>query len=179
MGFAVGELADLAVVTSDNPRSEDPAAIAEAVAEGCAPPAGDPLLVLDRRAGHRTALELADERSLVLVAGKGHEATRPSAAAGSSFSDQDVIRAESRGGAVQMTAAELALLVGGTVDGMAACARSGAEVDSRRSRGAISSSPSRARRDGHEFVAAALEVAAAALVRATTSSSTRRPGAAR
>lgn len=97
MGYAVGELADLAIVTSDNPRSEDPAAIAEAVAEGVRAAGGDPLLVLDRRQAIRTALEQADERSLVLVAGKGHEADQVIGGERLVFSDQDVVRAEAAG----------------------------------------------------------------------------------
>jgi UDP-N-acetylmuramoyl-L-alanyl-D-glutamate--2,6-diaminopimelate ligase len=96
MGYAVGELADLTIVTSDNPRSEDPAAIVEAVAEGVRAAAGDPLVMLDRRSAIRTALERADERSLVLVAGKGHEAHQSIGAERFPFSDQEVVRAEAR-----------------------------------------------------------------------------------
>ncbi|HSL19358.1 MAG TPA: UDP-N-acetylmuramoyl-L-alanyl-D-glutamate--2,6-diaminopimelate ligase [Methylomirabilota bacterium] len=94
MGFAVGELAEVAVVTSDNPRSEDPAAIAEAVAAGVRAAGKEPLVELDRRAAIARALELADARSLVLVAGKGHEATQTIGARRIPFSDQDVIREE-------------------------------------------------------------------------------------
>lgn len=66
-----------------------------------------------------------------------------------------------------MTASELALLVGGTVEGRRELEVSGAEVDSRRlEAGDLFVALPGARRDGHEFVAAGLEVAAAALVRA-------------
>jgi UDP-N-acetylmuramoyl-L-alanyl-D-glutamate--2,6-diaminopimelate ligase len=92
MGFAVGELADVAIVTSDNPRSEDPAAIAEAVAEGVRAAGGEPLLVLDRREAIATALERSDARSLLLVAGKGHEATQSIGRDVRPFSDRAVIR---------------------------------------------------------------------------------------
>jgi UDP-N-acetylmuramoyl-L-alanyl-D-glutamate--2,6-diaminopimelate ligase len=84
----------VAVVTSDNPRSEDPAAIAEAVAAGVRAAGREPLVELDRRAAIARALELADARSLVLVAGKGHEATQTIGARRIPFSDQDVIREE-------------------------------------------------------------------------------------
>ena len=96
MGFAVGELADVAVVTSDNPRSEDPAKIAEAVAEGVRAAGADPLIVLDRREAIATALEAADERAFVLVAGKGHEAYQTIGGNRIPFSDQDVVRTEAR-----------------------------------------------------------------------------------
>jgi UDP-N-acetylmuramoyl-L-alanyl-D-glutamate--2,6-diaminopimelate ligase len=94
MGFAVGQLAEVAVVTSDNPRSEEPAAIAEAVAAGVKAAGREPVVELDRRAAIGHALELADDRSLVLVAGKGHEATQTIGDQRIPFSDQIVIREE-------------------------------------------------------------------------------------
>ncbi|MBD3856314.1 MAG: hypothetical protein IFK92_07240 [Acidobacteria bacterium] len=96
MGFAVGEFADIAIVTSDNPRSEDPAKIAEAVAEGVRAAGAEPLLVLDRREAIATALDTADERALVLVAGKGHEAYQTIGDNRIPFSDQEVVRTEVR-----------------------------------------------------------------------------------
>jgi UDP-N-acetylmuramoyl-L-alanyl-D-glutamate--2,6-diaminopimelate ligase len=94
MGFAVGQLADVAVVTSDNPRSEDPAAIAAAVAAGVEAAGKEPVIELDRRAAICRAIELADENSLILVAGKGHEATQTIGDRRIPFSDQIVIREE-------------------------------------------------------------------------------------
>ena len=94
MGFAVGESADVAVVTSDNPRTEDPESIAAAVAEGVQAAGAEPLVVLDRREAIAHALEIADTRSLVLVAGKGHEAYQTIGDARIPFSDQEVLRSE-------------------------------------------------------------------------------------
>ena len=91
MGFAVGELADTAVVTSDNPRSEDPAVIAAAVASGVRAAGREPVEVPDRREAIARALELADNRSLVLVAGKGHETTQTVGDRVTPFSDREVI----------------------------------------------------------------------------------------
>jgi UDP-N-acetylmuramoyl-L-alanyl-D-glutamate--2,6-diaminopimelate ligase len=75
MGEIAGRLADMAVVTSDNPRSEDPEAIVAQVAEGVAHTAGpDGFLVeVDRRAAIRAALAMAGLGDAVLLAGKGHE----------------------------------------------------------------------------------------------------------
>ena len=75
MGEIAGRLADVAVVTSDNPRSEAPEAIVAQVAEGVARSAGpDGFLVeVDRRAAIRAALAMAGPGDAVLVAGKGHE----------------------------------------------------------------------------------------------------------
>jgi UDP-N-acetylmuramoyl-L-alanyl-D-glutamate--2,6-diaminopimelate ligase len=68
MGQVVSELADLSLVTSDNPRSEDPAAIAAEVVDGL-----DLEVELDRRRAIERALELAHPGDVVVIAGKGHE----------------------------------------------------------------------------------------------------------
>jgi UDP-N-acetylmuramoyl-L-alanyl-D-glutamate--2,6-diaminopimelate ligase len=70
MGRIAAELADVAILTSDNPRSEDPGAIAAEVE------AGAPRLLtieLDRRAAIQQAVELARPGDFVVIAGKGHE----------------------------------------------------------------------------------------------------------
>ncbi|HEV7671666.1 MAG TPA: UDP-N-acetylmuramoyl-L-alanyl-D-glutamate--2,6-diaminopimelate ligase [Thermoanaerobaculia bacterium] len=74
MGRVAGELADLAIATSDNPRSEDPHAILAAVEEGLRSTGKtNYLLIPDRRDAIRTAIAAAEEGSAVLIAGKGHE----------------------------------------------------------------------------------------------------------
>ncbi len=73
MGAAVATGADVAVVTSDNPRTEDPVSIATAVAEGVRGAGGAPLVELDRRTAIARAIEQAAPGDVVLVAGKGHE----------------------------------------------------------------------------------------------------------
>lgn len=75
MGEIAGKLSDLAIVTSDNPRSEEPDAIIEQIVEGLRRSAGPDRfqVVADRRAAIRAALALAAPGDLVLVAGKGHE----------------------------------------------------------------------------------------------------------
>ncbi|HVR30898.1 MAG TPA: UDP-N-acetylmuramoyl-L-alanyl-D-glutamate--2,6-diaminopimelate ligase [Thermoanaerobaculia bacterium] len=74
MGRAAGELADHAILTSDNPRSEDPMAILAAIEEGIAAvPGASWEVVPDRREAIRRAIALADPGTSVLIAGKGHE----------------------------------------------------------------------------------------------------------
>jgi UDP-N-acetylmuramoyl-L-alanyl-D-glutamate--2,6-diaminopimelate ligase len=78
MGAVAGRLSDLIVITSDNPRSEDPARIIEEIQRGMTPDTlrGDQqrvLAIVDRRAAIAKAVELARPGDLVLVAGKGHE----------------------------------------------------------------------------------------------------------
>jgi UDP-N-acetylmuramoyl-L-alanyl-D-glutamate--2,6-diaminopimelate ligase len=72
MGRAGAELADLAIVTSDNPRSEDPAAIVAEVAAGAAG-AAELEVEVDRRAAIALALGRAEPGDTVVIAGKGHE----------------------------------------------------------------------------------------------------------
>lgn len=72
MGRAGAELSDLTVITSDNPRSEDPEAIVAEVAAG-AEGAGELEIVLDRREAIALALGRAEPGDTVVIAGKGHE----------------------------------------------------------------------------------------------------------
>jgi UDP-N-acetylmuramoyl-L-alanyl-D-glutamate--2,6-diaminopimelate ligase len=72
MGRAVEKHADLAVVTSDNPRSEDPQAIAAAILDGLEDPS-TACVILDRVEAIRWALAQARPGDCVLLAGKGHE----------------------------------------------------------------------------------------------------------
>ncbi len=74
MGKVAGELADLVIATSDNPRSEDPLAILAAVEQGLKSSGNQRYrLVPDRRAAIREAITAAGPGWVVLVAGKGHE----------------------------------------------------------------------------------------------------------
>ncbi len=78
MGAVAGRLSDLIVITSDNPRGEDPDRIMEEIQRGITPDtrrdSGQGLLsIADRRAAITKAVELARPGDLVLIAGKGHE----------------------------------------------------------------------------------------------------------
>jgi UDP-N-acetylmuramoyl-L-alanyl-D-glutamate--2,6-diaminopimelate ligase len=90
MGAIAARLADRAWVTNDNPRSEDPAAIAAEIVAG-APGAGL-VTVLDRRAAIAAALGEAREGDVVLVAGKGHETTQTIGTQVLPFDDRAVAR---------------------------------------------------------------------------------------
>jgi UDP-N-acetylmuramoyl-L-alanyl-D-glutamate--2,6-diaminopimelate ligase len=92
MGEVVGRLADIPIVTSDNPRSEDPDAIIAQVLAGVRA-AGNvrALAIPDRREAIAAALSLADERALVLVAGKGHETEQIFADRTVPFDDRQVV----------------------------------------------------------------------------------------
>jgi UDP-N-acetylmuramoyl-L-alanyl-D-glutamate--2,6-diaminopimelate ligase len=87
MGRVAFELADEVIVTSDNPRTEDPAAIAAEVAAGLPLP-----IELDRRAAITRAVELAQPGDVVLIAGKGHERGQELADRTIPFDDREVAR---------------------------------------------------------------------------------------
>lgn len=76
MGRVVNELADIAIVTSDNPRSEDPARILSEIEAGMQPAQAERITVPDRRDAIARALSLAEPGDAVLIAGKGHETTQ-------------------------------------------------------------------------------------------------------
>jgi UDP-N-acetylmuramoyl-L-alanyl-D-glutamate--2,6-diaminopimelate ligase len=73
MGEIAARLADLAVVTSDNPRSEDPGAIIDEILEGAGRGPGEVRVEGDRRAAIALALAAAGDSDTVVIAGKGHE----------------------------------------------------------------------------------------------------------
>ena len=73
MGQIAGELADYVIVTSDNPRTEDPMTIIGHILDGMGPDSAPHEVVPDRRAAIRRALELGKKGDLILLAGKGHE----------------------------------------------------------------------------------------------------------
>jgi UDP-N-acetylmuramoyl-L-alanyl-D-glutamate--2,6-diaminopimelate ligase len=92
MGAAVASGCDLAIVTSDNPRHEDPATIAEAVRLGAVEVAGAEVVVqLDRRAAIEFALQQAGPGDIVVVAGMGHERGQRVGGRVLPFSDRDEV----------------------------------------------------------------------------------------
>jgi UDP-N-acetylmuramoyl-L-alanyl-D-glutamate--2,6-diaminopimelate ligase len=93
MGRVAGSLADLPIVTSDNPRSEDPLAIIAAVEEGLRASGNSGYRVVpDRREAIRRALAVAAQGNwAVLVAGKGHESVQIVGDQRLPFSDRDEI----------------------------------------------------------------------------------------
>jgi UDP-N-acetylmuramoyl-L-alanyl-D-glutamate--2,6-diaminopimelate ligase len=93
MGAVAGRSADVAILTSDNPRSEAPAAIADDVLAGV--PAGhQPIVELDRRAAIHRALEAARPGDVVVIAGKGHETGQTESGVTRPFDDRVVAREE-------------------------------------------------------------------------------------
>jgi len=89
MGRIASELSDVAIVTSDNPRSEDPEAIVAAIVAGATAPVE---VEVDRRTAIARALELARAGDVVVIAGRGHESEQEVAGRRIPFDDRDVAR---------------------------------------------------------------------------------------
>jgi UDP-N-acetylmuramoyl-L-alanyl-D-glutamate--2,6-diaminopimelate ligase len=73
MGAIAARLADVAIVTSDNPRSEDPERIVEEIMDGAVATAAHVRAIVDRRAAIDEAIACARHGDVVVIAGKGHE----------------------------------------------------------------------------------------------------------
>ena len=73
MGEIGVRLSDLAVITSDNPRTEDPMAIISDIQKGVNPESGEYIVIEDRRKAIRYAMDIAQKNDIIVLAGKGHE----------------------------------------------------------------------------------------------------------
>jgi len=92
MGEVAGALADLPVLTSDNPRGEDPFRIMSDALVGLQKTGKPYLAEVDREVAIRTALEEARENDVVVLAGKGHEAYQILKDGPIPFDDREVAR---------------------------------------------------------------------------------------
>lgn len=91
MGQAATE-SDLVVVTSDNPRTEDPSQIIREILVGCEEAERQPHVELDRAAAIQWALDQADPGDCVLIAGKGHETEQVVGTQRIHLDDREVVR---------------------------------------------------------------------------------------
>jgi UDP-N-acetylmuramoyl-L-alanyl-D-glutamate--2,6-diaminopimelate ligase len=92
MAVVAARLADFVVLTSDNPRSEDPEAILDEVEVGIRGGATPYIRIADRREAIAEAIRRAGEGDVVLVAGKGHENYQEIAGVRHHFDDREVVR---------------------------------------------------------------------------------------
>jgi len=74
MGSIASELSDYIIITSDNPRTEEPMKIIEEIIQGIKDTSGTALEIIpDRKSAIQRAIELAKKNDLVMILGKGHE----------------------------------------------------------------------------------------------------------
>jgi UDP-N-acetylmuramoyl-L-alanyl-D-glutamate--2,6-diaminopimelate ligase len=92
MGEATGRLSDLTILSSDNPRSEDPLKIISDIIVGLQKTSGKYLIEPDREKAIGLALDQARAGDTVLLAGKGHENYQILASGTLAFDDRDVAR---------------------------------------------------------------------------------------
>ncbi|MHB1000957.1 MAG: UDP-N-acetylmuramoyl-L-alanyl-D-glutamate--2,6-diaminopimelate ligase [Armatimonadota bacterium] len=93
MGRIAGDMADICIVTSDNPRKEDPDSIIAEIMAGVELCKGSIIeTVTDRRDAIRRAIDLAETGDMVVIAGKGHETYQEFADHTIHFDDREVVR---------------------------------------------------------------------------------------
>ena len=73
MGEISGRIADFTIITSDNPRTEDPKMIVNQIEEGLKKTNGKYMVMIDRKEAIKEAIKMATKRDIVILAGKGHE----------------------------------------------------------------------------------------------------------
>jgi UDP-N-acetylmuramoyl-L-alanyl-D-glutamate--2,6-diaminopimelate ligase len=93
MGAIAARLAERVIITTDNPRSEEPSTIAAAIAEGARKGPGKIELVEDRRAAIEAAIAGAKDSDVIVIAGKGHESEQIFRDRTTHFDDAEVVRA--------------------------------------------------------------------------------------
>jgi MurE/MurF fusion protein len=161
MGAAVAELADLAVVTSDNPRTEDPYAIIDQILPGVPRPF---LVEVDRRAAIRAAIAEATPGDIVLIAGKGHEDYQIIGAEKHHFDDREEAAAAAAA-RWRRSIAELAADAAGVARGDASAHATRVVIDSRIvAPGDLFVAIQGDRHDGHRFAPAAIRAGAVAVM---------------
>ena len=73
MGEVSGRVADYTIITSDNPRTEDPETIVNDILEGIKKTKGKYECIVDRKEAIKKAISMANKRDIIVLAGKGHE----------------------------------------------------------------------------------------------------------
>lgn len=91
MGKIGGEMADLCILTSDNPRSEDPMAILAEIEEGIVPTGGEYITIENRREAIAYALAHGEDGDVIVLAGKGHETYQEIAGVKYPFDEKQVV----------------------------------------------------------------------------------------
>jgi UDP-N-acetylmuramoyl-L-alanyl-D-glutamate--2,6-diaminopimelate ligase len=93
MGGIAAELSDKAILTSDNPRNEEPEAIIDEMEKGVAPQNYKRILsITDRKQAIKTACQLAQPNDIILIAGKGHETYQEIKGIRHDFDDMKIVK---------------------------------------------------------------------------------------
>lgn len=93
MGAIAARMSDVTLITTDNPRNEDPRAIADEIYRGAdAQPNADVEIIIDRRAAIRRSISMAETGDIVVVLGKGHEQGQEASGVTVPFDDGQEVR---------------------------------------------------------------------------------------
>jgi murE/murF fusion protein len=176
MGEAAAELADFSIITSDNPRSEDPALIIDEIAEGMHSAGVKELSVAtifeqgrygftcitDRRTAVHSACSMAKPADIVLVAGKGHENYQITGSKRIFLDD----RIEAVNGLLSWNTDHLLKATGGRIEsGSRHCLLQSVSTDTRKlTQGDIFVALAGENFDGHDYVVTAVEAGAVAVI---------------
>jgi UDP-N-acetylmuramoyl-L-alanyl-D-glutamate--2,6-diaminopimelate ligase len=91
MGEIAGRFSELAVITSDNPRTEDPMAIIETIEEGVKRSGTKYAVIENRKEAIRYALSVAQGDDVIMIAGKGHENYQEIKGTKYHFDDKEIV----------------------------------------------------------------------------------------
>ncbi len=92
MGETAGRYADFTIITSDNPRSEDPESIVKDIEKGIIPTGADYICIVDRREAIEYAIKNAKSGDVIILAGKGHETEQIFKDRTVHFDEREVVR---------------------------------------------------------------------------------------
>ena len=97
MGETAGKYADFTIITSDNPRSEDPESIVKDIEKGIIPTGADYICIVDRKEAIEYAIKNARPGDVIILAGKGHETEQIFADRTVHFDEREIVRDILRG----------------------------------------------------------------------------------
>ena len=92
MGEIAGVKADYTIITSDNPRTENPEEIIEQIETGIKKTKGKYECIVDRKEAIKKAIEMAHKRDMVIIAGKGHELTQEIKGKKYPFDEREIVK---------------------------------------------------------------------------------------
>lgn len=92
MGEIAGKIADYTIITSDNPRTEEPQSIIDEIEKGMRQTKGSYECMLDRKKAIEKAIHLAKRNDIVVVAGKGHETTQEIQGKKYPFDEREIVK---------------------------------------------------------------------------------------
>lgn len=92
MGEVAGRLADFSIVTTDNPRTEKPEDIIADIEEGISKTKGNYKVIVDRKEAIKEAINMANKRDIVILAGKGHETYQEINGVKSKFDEREIVK---------------------------------------------------------------------------------------